>query len=54
MDWNKWMVNEEVLDRISGKRTLLRAIRERKRIYVGHWLRRESLIVDALEKIVSG
>ena len=46
--WSEKVTNEQVLDRIGEKRTLLNNILRRKAIWIGHILRRNCL-VDAIE-----
>jgi hypothetical protein len=47
--WSKKVTNEEFLERIGEKRTLLNNILRRKAIWIGHILRRNCLIRDAIE-----
>ncbi|KAG8232039.1 hypothetical protein J437_LFUL012064 [Ladona fulva] len=46
--------NEEVLRRVGEKKTLIETARIRKRNWMGHWLRRDSLLVSAVEGMVNG
>ncbi|KAJ4444839.1 hypothetical protein ANN_06636 [Periplaneta americana] len=46
--------NEAVLERVGEERMMLKLIRKRKRIWLGHWLRRNWLLKDALEGMVNG
>ena len=46
--------NAVVLERVEGERIMLELIRKRKRIWLGHWLRRNCLLKDALEGMVKG
>ncbi|KAJ4447317.1 hypothetical protein ANN_09321 [Periplaneta americana] len=39
----------KVLERVGGERMMLKLIRKRKRKWLGHWLRRNYLLKDALE-----
>ncbi|KAJ4445703.1 hypothetical protein ANN_12388 [Periplaneta americana] len=48
------IINEVVLERVSEERMMLKLIRKRKRNWLGHWLRRNCLLKDALEGIVNG
>ena len=43
------VTNEQVLDRIGEKRTLLNNILRRKDNWIGHILRRNCLLLDAIE-----
>ncbi|KAJ4437665.1 hypothetical protein ANN_17810 [Periplaneta americana] len=43
--------NEALLDRVGEERMMLNLIRKRKRNWLGHWLRRNCLLKDALEEI---
>ena len=47
--WSDTVTNEQVLDRIGEKRTLLNNILRRKAIWIGHILRRNCLLHDAIE-----
>ncbi|KAJ8880142.1 hypothetical protein PR048_016605 [Dryococelus australis] len=47
-------VSNEVLERVDERRKLLKVIRERKNNWMGHSLRRECLLTDAMEGIVCG
>ena len=46
--------NAVVLERVGEGRILLELIRKRKRNWLGHWLRRNCLLKDALEGRVNG
>ncbi|KAJ4449638.1 hypothetical protein ANN_01042, partial [Periplaneta americana] len=46
--------DEVVLERLGEERMMLKLIRKRKRNWLGHWLRRNCLLKDALEGIVNG
>ena len=50
--WSEKVTNEQVLDRITvyEKRTLLNNILRRKTNYIGHILRRNCLLHDAIEE----
>ena len=47
--WSEKVTNEQVLDRIGEKRTLLKNILSRKANWIGHILRRDCLLHDAIE-----
>ena len=47
--WSEKVTNEQVLDRIGEKRTLLNKILRRKANWIGHILRRNCLLHDAIE-----
>ena len=47
--WSEKVINEQVLDRTGEKRTLLNNIRFRKANWIGHILRRNCLLHDAIE-----
>ena len=47
--WSEKVTNEQVLDRIGDKRTLLNNILRRKANWIGHILRRNCLLHDAIE-----
>ena len=47
--WPKKVTNEQVLDHIGEKRTLLNNILRRKANLIGHILRRNFLIHDTME-----
>ena len=49
MKWSEKVTNEQVLDRIGEKRTLLINILRRKSNWISHILRRNCLIHDAIE-----
>ena len=46
--------NAFVLERMGEGRIMLELIRKRKRNWLGHWLRRNCLLKDALEGMVNG
>ncbi|KAJ4434530.1 hypothetical protein ANN_23092 [Periplaneta americana] len=46
--------NEAVLERVDEERMLLKLIRKRERNWLGHWLRKNCLLKDALEEMVNG
>ena len=43
-----------VLERVGEGRIMLEQIRKRKRNWLGHWLRRNCLLKDALDGMVNG
>ena len=47
--WSEKVTNEQVLERIGEKRTLLNNILRRKANWIGHILRRNCLLHDAIE-----
>ena len=47
--WSEKVTNEQVIDRIGEKRTLLNNIPRRKANSIGHILRRNCLLHDAIE-----
>ena len=47
--WSEKVTNKQVLDRIGEKRTLLNNILRRKANWIGHILRRNCLLHDAIE-----
>ncbi|KAJ4428641.1 hypothetical protein ANN_24686 [Periplaneta americana] len=51
--WTDRIRNEAVLERVSEERMMLKLIR-RKRNWLGHWLRINCLLKDALEGMVNG
>ena len=46
--------NAVVLERVFEGRIMLEMIKKRKRNWLGHWLRRNCLLKDALEAMVKG
>ena len=52
--WTDKIRNEAVLERVGEERIMLKLIRKRKRNWLGHWLRRNCLMKDALEGMVNG
>ena len=46
--------NAAVLERVGEGRIMLGLIRKRKRNWLGHWLRRNCLLQDAVEGMVNG
>ena len=51
--WSEKITNEQVLDRIGEKRTLLNNILRRKANWIGHILRRNCLPHDAIEELMT-
>ena len=47
--WSEKVTNEHVLERIGEKRTLINNIPRRKANWIGHILRRNCLLHDAIE-----
>ena len=47
--WSEKVTNEQVLDRIGEKRTLLNNILRRKVNWIGHILRRNCLLHDSIK-----
>ena len=47
--WSEKVTNEQVLDRIGEKRTLINNILRRKANWIGYILRRNCLLHDAIE-----
>jgi hypothetical protein len=47
--WSEKITNEQVLGRIGEKRTLINNILRRKANWIGHILRRNCLLHDAIE-----
>ena len=47
--WSKKVTNEQVIDRIGEKRTLLNNILRRKANLIGYILRKNCLLHDAIE-----
>ena len=48
--WREKVTNEQVLDRIGEKRTLINNILRRKAYWIGHILRRNCLLHDVIER----
>ena len=46
--------NAVMLERVGEGRIMLELIKKRKRNWLGHWLRRNCVLTDALEGIVNG
>ena len=54
ISWKHKVNNVKVLERIGETRTLMERIRIRKRNWIGHVLRGDSLLKDIIEGTVSG
>ena len=54
VQWTDGIKNAVVLERVGEGRIMLELIRKRKRNWLGHWLRRNSLLKNALEGMVNG
>ena len=54
VSWVQRITNEQVLERIGERRRLLEVIKKRKKNWIGHMLRRDCLLVNALEGLVCG
>ena len=52
--WTDKIKNAVVLERVGEGRIMVEMIRERKRNWLGHWLRRNCLLKDSLEGMVNG
>ena len=52
--WTDKIKNAVLLERVREARTILELIKERKRNWLGHWLRRNCQLKDALEGMVNG
>ena len=52
--WTDRIKNSVVLERVGDGRIMLELIKKRKMNWLGHWLRRNCLLKDALEGIVNG
>ena len=52
--WTDKIKNAIVLERVGDGRIMLELLRKRKRNWLGHWLRRNWLLKDALEGMVNG
>ena len=50
--WSEKVTNEQVLDRTGEKKTLLNNILHRKSNWIGHILRRNCLLHDAIERLI--
>jgi hypothetical protein len=54
ISWTDRVRNEEVLLRVKEQRNILREIRKRKAIWIGHILRRNSLLQQVIEGKIKG
>ena len=52
--WTDKIKNAVVLERVGEGRIMLELIKKRRRNWLGHWLRRNCLLKDALEGMVNG
>ena len=52
--WADKIKNAVVLERVGEGRIMLELTRKRERIWLGHWLRRNCLLKDALEGMING
>ena len=52
--WTDKIKNAVVLERVGEGRIMLELIKKRKRNWLGHWLRSNCLLKDALEGMVNG
>ena len=52
--WTDKIKNAVVLERVGEGRMMLELIKKRKRNWLGHWLRRNCQLKDALEAILKG
>ncbi|KAJ4447742.1 hypothetical protein ANN_09750 [Periplaneta americana] len=52
--WTDRIRNEAVLERVGEERMMLKLIRKRKRNWLGHLLRKNCLLKDALEGMANG
>ena len=52
--WTDKIKNPLVLERVGEGRIMLELIKERKRNWLGHWLRRNCLLMDALDSRRNG
>ena len=52
--WTDKIKNAVVLERVGECRIMLELTMKRKRNWLGHWLRRNCLMKDALEDMVNG
>ncbi|KAJ4428715.1 hypothetical protein ANN_25708 [Periplaneta americana] len=50
--WTDRIRDETVLERVGEERMMLKPIRKRKRNWLGHWLRRNCLLKDALSELL--
>jgi len=54
ISWTDHVRNEEVLLRVNGERSILQEIRKRKANWIGHSLRRNSLLKEIVEGKIKG
>ena len=54
LKWTDKIKNAVVLERVKEGRTILKLIKKRKINWLGHWLRRNCLLKDALKGMVNG
>ncbi|PNF40453.1 hypothetical protein B7P43_G15551, partial [Cryptotermes secundus] len=54
ISWTDYVRNEEVLIRVSEQRNILHEIRKRKANWIGHVLRRNCLLKEAIEGKIDG
>jgi hypothetical protein len=54
ISWTDHVINEEVLLRVSEQRNILHEIRKRKANWIGHILRRNSLLKQVIEGKIKG
>ena len=52
--WTDKIKNAVVLERVGEGRIMPEMTKKRKRNWLGHWLRRNWLLKDALERMVNG
>ena len=52
--WTNKIKNAVVLERVEEGRIILELIKKRKINWLGHWIRRNCLLKDALEGMVNG
>ena len=52
--WTDKIKNAVVLERVGEGRIMLELIKNKKRNWLSHWLRRNCLLKDALEGMVNG
>jgi len=52
--WTDKVRNVDVLERVNEQRQMLKMIMKRKRNWLGHWMRRNCLMKDALEGMIHG
>src|SRR5260221_10045800 len=54
ISWTEHKTNEEVLNMVSEKRKLMETIRKRQKNWIGHILRKDSLLTTVLEGRIQG